>query len=209
MTEHYRKYFEDMNLERCAVFDVLQQWSGGATVLYPGSFIHITPSFYFQHVVYVDRSSLAAQCFADIPGVQALVNRRKYYRQAPYIRFLAQDYTAALPLREASFSLLISLYAGAISQSCGRYLKSGGFLLCDNHHDDAGEAFRSGRYELVAIMHYKGRMCQLVETDLAGYFVPRQQGRSGSYIQYGSNCPTYTRNADYYVFKRTSAAASH
>lgn len=198
----YNTYFVSMDLERCAVFKAVQAWIGRATVLYPGCFIHIAPSYFFQHVVYVDRQPAAAQFFADQQSVLDYVSGRKQYQQAPYIRFIAQDYTTALPLRENSFDLLLSLYAGGISSACCAYLKPGGILLSNNHHDDAGQAARSGHYELVAVIHKKRDTCQISDTNLDGFFAPKQRGGQKARLQRQRTTPEYTRSADYYLFKK-------
>ena len=198
----YSKYLVEMNFERCEVFKAIQGWASSATVLYPGSFIHVTPSFFYQHVVYVDRSPFAEQFFADVPGVFDFVTSRKQYRQPPFIRFIAQDYTVSLPLLENTFDLLISLYAGGISQACKAYLKVGGILLSNNHHDDAGEAARSRDFKLVAVMRHNGNICRFSETDLDSYFVPKKDVGTRAHARYGSTKPEYTQNADYYLFKK-------
>lgn len=199
---YYKKYVADMGLERAEVFQAVRQWADVAAVLYPGCFIHVTPSFSFQHVVYVDYNDLARQFFADAPGVTRFVTGRKQYRQPPYIRFIAQDYTTPLPLRAGSFDLLLALYAGGIPQACWDYLRPGGLLLSNNHHDDAGWAARSEAYELAAVIHHKGSACRIEETGLDGYFVPKTAARRRA----GSGqtpYPEYTRRADYYLFRKT------
>ena len=113
------------------------------------------------------------QFFADEQDVLDYVRGRKHYKQQPYIRFIEQDYTTPLPLRENSYDLLIALYATGAAEACHAYLKSGGLLLSNNHHDDAGQALRSGDYDLVAAMFYDGDTCQITGTDLEQYFVPK------------------------------------
>jgi len=155
LAEFYTKYFATLGLERTALFETVKQVYGGQTVLYPGCYIHVTPSFYFQHVVYVDKSEASQQGFADLAAAGEFVSSRKHYRQNPYIRFIAQDFTLPLPLPEQSFDLLFSLYAGGIALACSRYLKVGGFLLSNNHHDDAAQAAHSGMFSLVGTMPEK------------------------------------------------------
>jgi hypothetical protein len=203
----YSKYLVETNLERYEVFKTMQRWASSATVLYPGSFIHITPSFFYQHVVYVDRNPVAERFFADTAGVLGFVTSRKHYKQQPFIRFIAQDYTAALPLLENTFDLLISLYAGSISRACKPYVKAGGILLSNNHCDDAGEAARSRDFKLIAVMHHTGHVCQVTETDLDGYFVPKKAVGTRAHARYRSTKSEYARNADYYIFEKARSPA--
>ena len=79
-------------------------------------FLHVTPSFWLQHVVYVDRHGRAGRFFADEEGVRRFVNARRHYRPPAYLRFLSADYTRPLPLPEASFDLLLALYAPGVSR---------------------------------------------------------------------------------------------
>jgi hypothetical protein len=132
-------------LERLELLEALRgRCPREAAVLYPGCFLHVTPSFFFQHVVYVDRQPLAAEFFADEEGVRAIVAARRRYREAPYLRFLALDYTLPLPLREASYDLVLALHAGGISRSCAGYLRPGGLLLSNDHGGDAADAAALG-----------------------------------------------------------------
>lgn len=201
VAELYRSYVEEQQLERAGLFEAIKRRYDCATVLYPGSWIHVTPSFYFQHVVYVDRSDASHDFFAAEADVLALIQRRKQYEQAPYIRFCGRDFTGDLPLAEGSFDLLISLYAGGIARSCWKYLRIGGLLLTNNHHDDAGEAARNGELELCATVEEHGSKYQIEEQKLDGYFVPKQQPRRMPGQKLGA-FPEYTKNAAYYVFRR-------
>ena len=137
-------------LERDEVLRALRDRFQPATVLYPGCLLHVTPSCWFQHVVYVDRHPLAARFFADTEGVRRIVNGRKRYRQPAYVRFIEQDFTRGpLPLRPASFDLLLALYAPDVSRTCVDYLRPGGLLLSNDHHGDAEDAAGDPRLALV------------------------------------------------------------
>lgn len=63
--EVYSKTYCDMNFERRGLFELLCQKFPSEKVIYPGCSIHITPSFYFQHVLYIDRSQAATDFFSD------------------------------------------------------------------------------------------------------------------------------------------------
>ncbi len=95
--------------------------------------------------------------------------------------------------------MLISLYAGGISQACQMYLKPGGILLSNNHHDDAGEAARCRDYKLIAVMHHRDKVCRITETDLDDYFIPK---KDRARMRSQSTHVEYTQNADYYLFQK-------
>jgi hypothetical protein len=60
---HYKAQYIDLNIERAALFKAIRDQYHCRDVLYPGCSVHITPSLYFPHVVYVDQSDAAAQFF--------------------------------------------------------------------------------------------------------------------------------------------------
>lgn len=197
----YDEYVVAPGLERLALFEALRARFAKATptVLYPGSSIHVTPSFCFEHVVYVDRSPLARDFFASKDGVMEVIGARKQFRGAPFVRFIDADFTAPLPVPEASFDLLLALYAGGIARACARYLKPGGLLLTNDHHDDAGEASSDPELRLeAAVDEGRGRIHFM---DAAGFLVPIPAGRRPG----PSAGRRYVRGADYYLFRRRAS----
>jgi SAM-dependent methyltransferase len=169
----YQEYVVAPGLERSALLEELRaRCAGAATVLYPGSSVHVTPSFFFQHVVYVDRSDFSRDFFAQAQAVRDVVNRYKRYRQRPFIRFVQQDFTADLPVPEGGFDVLLALYAGGISQACARYVKPGGLLLTNDHHGDAREASRLPDLELQAVVEERRGKVRFDEQDLERHALP-------------------------------------
>ena len=51
-------------------------------VVYAGCSIPITPSLFFPHVVYIDKSEQAERFFADEQAILASINRRKHYKRS-------------------------------------------------------------------------------------------------------------------------------
>ena len=139
----YHKIYVEPLFERSGLFAFLNQNCQIREVLYPGCGIHITPAFFFPHLVFVDQSEEAIKFFAKEGEIVQEIQRRKTYRRSPYIQFITQDYTKKLPMRENQFDLLLSLFAGKISENCTAYLKQGGFLLTNNHHGDAVDASKN------------------------------------------------------------------
>ena len=190
----YQEYVVAHDLERSALLEALRaRCTGEATVLYPGAFVHVTPSFFFQHVVYVDRSDFSRDFFARAQAVLDLVNQHKRYRQPPFIRFVQQDFATELPIRERAFDVLLALYAGGVSQTCARYLKPGGLLLTNDHHGDARDAALLPDLELQAVVEERRGRVRFDEKDLQRYVPlggsprPRHRGEP---------------RADYYLFRK-------
>ena len=108
-------------------------------VLYPGSWIHITPSLVFTHVVYVDALKNIKQMFAD-PQLIEYVKKHSEVIE-PCIKAHEIDYRQKIDAKEESFDLILSLNSGFVSQYCSKYLKKNGLLLANNGHYDAIKAF--------------------------------------------------------------------
>lgn len=195
----YDEYVVAHGLERLALLDALRaSFERPPAVLYPGCFLHVTPSIFFQHVVYVDRNELARAFFAREANVRAIVGGRKRYRQEPFVRFVAQDFTEPLPFGEESFDLLLALYASDVSRSCARYVCPGGFVLTNDHHGDARDAAAMPELELVAVAEQKGEAVRFLRDDLRGYLEPALAGRRRG----GAMRSPYVRSADYYLFRK-------
>ena len=200
--ELYRQHFIDKQDERRQLFAILAAQFPIARALYPGSFIHITPAFYFQETCFVDTDGRTKKFFHD-PKVRKFVYDNKIYPEEPQVRYIHYDYRLKLELEEASFDLLISQYAGFVSEHCGKYLKPGGFLVANNSHGDAGLSFLDERFELAGVISRRGEVFRLSTSDLESYFIPRRpievtpeyQRRLGRGIG-------YKKNAFAYLFRR-------
>ena len=168
----YEKYHRSRQDERRGLFEIARKEFGLERGLYPGCFVHVTPSFYLPRMVYVDSDANAAQFFRT--GLAAdLVAREKAYRSEPEITFYGDDYREPLPVVDASFDLLISQYAGPVSEHCKRYLRPGGILIANNSHGDAGLAHNDDGFELIGVIHRRGTHFTLSTKSLDAYFVPK------------------------------------
>jgi hypothetical protein len=111
ITDRYQTQYVDLRFERSGLFELIQERFHPREFLYPGCSVHITPAFYFPHVVFVDQDPVAAAFFSDCESLVALVTRQRHYPRSPYIRFIAQDYTAPLPIRRGQFDLLLAPFS--------------------------------------------------------------------------------------------------
>ena len=168
----YKQNYVDKDFERLELFVLLKKRYGIESALYPGSYIHITPSFVFPLTVYADTDKRAKRFFEDSRTLE-FVEQKRCYDGKPTIRFHPQDYTEDLPEEPGSFDLLISQWAGFVSLACKPYLKPGGLLLVNNSHGDASLASIDEDYRLIAAVSMRGGKYRLSETDLEGYFVPK------------------------------------
>ena len=198
----YENHYTKLRFERAGLFKAIRDKYRCRDVLYPGCSVHITPSLYFPHVVYVDQSDRAAQFFADEKALLEFVNRNKQYRQSAYVRFIRQDYSQSLPLMEDAFDLLLSLFAGGIAHSCAEHLKPGGLLLTNNHQSDAMDAVNDGRFKLMATVRFQKGQYVILEDSVKEGTIPTQKINS-KYLRQVDQGAEYIENETYYVFERS------
>lgn len=188
--------------ERLGLFRLLAKHYIIDRALYPGCFVHVTPSFVFPSVVYVEIDKRAKKFFAD-PSVYDFIAKHKIYPQAANVRFHPADYMAGFPEPDASFGLVISQYAGFVSHYCQRYLQVGGLLLANDSHGDASLAAIDPAYELLAVITHHNRRYRLTDTKLETYFVPKSKVEiTSTYLFTHQRGVVYQKAASAYIFRR-------
>jgi hypothetical protein len=203
--ELYKQSYVDNNFERADLFESLRSRFNIHSALYPGSFVHVTPSFFFPEVVYVDNDLRAKKFFEQRSSVAELISKKKAYDTDTVLHFISSDYSKPLELKEQSFDLLISQYAGFVSQECKKYLKIGGILLANNSHGDAGMAFIDDDYELIAAVYVKSGRYHITDKNLESYFFPKKQiPVTKEYLEELGKGIGYTKTANSYLFRRIS-----
>ena len=201
----YKQFFIDKQEERLGLFAALQEQYAPRKALYPGSFVHITPSFTIPEVVYVDSDRRCPKFFAS-EDCGAYLHARRCYTQEVEYRFHHQDFTAAIPEEQGSFDLLISLYAGFVSEHCATYLRSGGLLIANDSHGDASLANMRAAFTLEAIVDRgvgPGEEFSISSHELNSYFAMKS-GRpvSEADIRQSMRGPTYARQPYTYLFRK-------
>ena len=205
----YVKYHTSRDDERRGLFAIAQAEFGTVRGLYPGCFVHVTSSFFIEQMAYVDSDVRAAKFF-NSGEARALAEREKVYETKAEIIFYRQDYSAPLPLAEETFDLLVSQYAGPVSEHCKRYLRPGGILIANNSHGDAGLADNDPDFELVAVINRRGQRFTLSTRDLTAYFLPKtqtlpaDQAEARAYLLRLGRGVGYTKRAADYVFRKRS-----
>ena len=173
------------------------------TALYPGSYIHISPSFYIPKVVYVDSDKKAKKFFAGT-GINNFLDIKKEYEEICEFRFYGQNYTKKIPEQYEYFDLLISQYSGFVSQSCKKYLKPKGYLLVNNSHGDAGVANLDPDFNLIAVVNHRSGKFTISDKNLDKYFVPKKsiQDYSMMYLLSLNRGIGYQKAAAHYIFQK-------
>lgn len=108
-----------------------------------------------------------------------------------------------LPEENESVDLLISQYAGFISQYCTPYLRVGGLLLVNNSHGDASMASIDPRYELTGVVNRRQGKHRINVKNLDTYLIPKSaQPITKTYLEKIQRGVAYTKSPSMYIFKR-------
>ena len=173
-----------------------------SSAVYPGSFVDIAPSFVFPSVTYIDSDRRAAAFFADTSGVNEIISRNRTGEPKPTWRFIHSDYTADLDNLPRRADLLVSLYAGFVSEHCTRYLKPGGLLLVNSSHGDAAMASLNSHFELIAVVTSRSGSYSISTRDLDTYLVPKKDVTVSVETLHQSGLGiAYTRSPFAYLFR--------
>ena len=179
-----------------AAFDI-------STVLYPGSYVDVAPSFVFDEVTYVDTDRRAARFFSDVDGVDEIIAQQREAGSDTEWRFVPGDYASDLGLPIEHYDLLVSLYAGFVSEHCTRYLRVGGLLLVNPSHGDAAMASIDPRYRLVAVVTSRSGKYSVSRNDLDSYLKPKGPATiSAEALHRSGRGVGYTKPAFAYLFQR-------
>ncbi len=189
--------------DRLRLFSAVATEVDASTVLYPGSFVDVAPSFVFPSVVYVDNDRRADQFFADDGGVEEIIAANTIDQRARSVTFIPADYQTDLELADQSFDLLISLYAGFISEHCSRYLRVGGSLLVNSSHGDVAMASIDPQFRLVAVVNATGGTYRVQTSALDTYLVPKKpQSITAETLHRLGRGIAYTKSPFAYIFRR-------
>ena len=168
-------YLADYRLKHGGIHDLLWAFRlvkenfGCRRVLYPGSYLHVTPSLVFPEVCYVDSVKGIAAALAS-PDLLEYVTTHRDYLEEVCIRLYEEDYTGFDSEPQSSFDLLISLNAGFVSQACRSFLKPGGLLLANNGHYDAARAHVDPGYRLIGALDGGSLLLESSHPDLSSHF---------------------------------------
>jgi len=200
--ELYKEYFVDKDFERLDLFQLLAEQYNIQSALYPGSFVHVTPSFVFPVTVYVDTDKRAKKFF-ELPDLMDFIAKRKFYPQSPEVTFHAADYRTAIGEHDESFDLLISQYAGFVSRHCKRYLRIKGLLLANNSHGDVSMASIDDDYVFKAVIIRRSGQHRISDQKLDTYLIPKKPIKiTKEYLEQIQKGIGYKKTASSYLFQR-------
>ncbi|MDJ0962183.1 MAG: hypothetical protein QNJ88_16135 [Acidimicrobiia bacterium] len=208
MRDSTRRLWDQQNRhpgDRLRLFSAVRTFVGETNVLYPGSFVDVAASFVFDSVTYVDNNRNAARFFADTSGVDEIIEQHRVDTTTAQWRFIGADYETDLDVADHSVGLLVSLYAGFISEHCTRYLRPGGWLLVNPSHGDAAMASITPGYRLAAVVRSRSGNYTISQRDLDDYLIPKRPTEiTREALHELGRGIAYTKPSFAYLFQRTT-----
>jgi hypothetical protein len=175
------------------------------SVLYPGSYVDLAPSFVWPSVTYIDTDRRARRFFADRDGVGLIIAEQPGAPADPSVAFIHADYQRDLTIPEGGFDLLLSLYAGPVSRHCTRYLRMGGVMLANPSHGDVAFASLDDRYVLIGVVRSRSGDYSVSTADLGSYLVPKHdEPITVETVEQRGRGVAYTRSPFAYLFQRVA-----
>lgn len=188
--------------DRLRLFKAANRAIDATTALYPGSYVDIAASFAFPSVTYVDSDERAARFFSDSAGVEEIIAQHAPLGEERSWEFIRADYTTDLGLPDAHLDLLISLYAGFVSEACTRYLRPGGWLLANPSHGDAAIASIDPRYQLAAVVQSRSGDYSVSDRNLDAYLIAKRDIEvTADLIHESGRGIAYTKSPFAYLFQ--------
>ena len=169
LTAYFKSYRGGLGDFHIPVFRALKRFTSAKNVLYPGCHRHITASLFFERVVYIDSYAKIKGIFSDEKALE-YVNENKEYTDNPSIVFKCKNFESDFGEKSESFDLLMSLSAGIVSKSCGRYLKKKGYFLASDAHFDARMTYIDPRFDLLAVYSNEKGEFDTTEEAKKGHF---------------------------------------
>jgi hypothetical protein len=189
--------------DRWTLFAAVSETIDVQRVLYPGSFVDVSPSFVWPSVTYVDSDRRARRFFDDLDGVIEIIAAHEPKTSHPVVTFVFGDFTDDLGLADGAYDLLISLYAGFVSEHCTRHLRTGGKLLVNPSHGDAAMASIDPRYTLRGVVESRRGRYRVRTDDLDKYLVPKRPVEiTPESLHRTRRGVAYTRSPFAYLFER-------
>lgn len=200
----YEQYYIDRDNENLGQFTILADKFNVETALYPGSFVHITPSLVFPSVTYIDTDK-RAKTFFNNPEVYDYIDRHKIYTERSSIVFIPEDYRKSPQDISEEYDLLISLYAGFVSKYCTQYLRVDGLLLVNNSHGDASMASIQNNLKLIGIFNRRNQKYSYSEYNLDSYLIPKKDMViTEEYLESVGRGIGYTKSPISYLFTKVA-----
>ncbi len=211
MENLYNKFYEGKPKELHDLWKVLMHSFDINKVLYPGSNAHLTPSFYFREVVYVDTDDSVRLFFKEKELIKRIIDMNLKFKKNETLktkqnefRFHNLDYNYGVNEEMFSFDLLVSINAGLVVDSNLHYLKEGGLVIVDHESKDAFNCYCRPELKLIGVFN---KLTKLHQSKLDSYLLPAGDvnGAMHAFLDNDKKKTTpskYVKQAKYYLFKK-------
>jgi len=198
--KNYEEYIAKIG-DRYNLFKLLKDNFSIKTIVYPGSYIDITPSFFFPTSYYIDTDKKAKKFFENEYLILEYIKKNKTYKEDIKIKYYPKDYRMNFQGIINPLDLLISLYAGFISKYCKNLLKKNGLLIANNSHGDASMAQLDNDLGFYGVINYRNKKYYLSKEGLDEYFIPKKNIIVKEELLEKTNRGiAYKKSANYYLF---------
>ena len=176
-------------------------------VLYPGSWIHLTPSLVFPYVVYVDFFAAMESIFNDSKLLKYIETHSETLDKKA-IKFHKVDYREGIDEEQESFDLLISLSSGFVSKYCKPYLRKGGLLFVNNEHYDASMAYVDPNFVTNGVFTHAGKLIEDKQKTQEYFLTKNNQAITLAMVKENSKKPPskakykLKKKTPFYLFKK-------
>jgi hypothetical protein len=175
--------------------------------LYPGSWIHLTPSLLFPYVVYVDSFAKMKSMFSDSELLEYIETHSETANK-PIIKYHQADYRDGIKEDKESFDLLISLSSGFVSQYCSLFLRKKGLLFVNNEHYDASMAYVNESFLLIGVFTHTGKLIEETKRIQEYFLTKKNQAITIEMVKEDSKKPPskakykLKKKAPFYLFQK-------
>lgn len=147
--EYYKLYYLGRYDPLIKIFDYLKSFPI-EKVLYPASYIHLAPSYVFSDVTYVDVYPNIDDFFQQ-EDVIKYINLHKYYKESCHMKFFNDSFVNF----DGLYDLVISSNINSVAIDCKKNIRKDGYLLVNNGHSDADNAFLDKDYKYLGYFKFE------------------------------------------------------
>lgn len=203
MIELYHKNHSRKGYTLVGLFREIKRIFNPERILYPGCYVHITPSLIFPDVTYVDSFRDTYKFYENLE-VKEFIEKNRDYKEEARFKFYYQDYFKDLPESLESFDVVISLYGGFAGQAVKKYLKKWGILVCNDSHGDASIASIDADYELISVYNKKSDdKYSISNKNLDEYLIPKKNVKiTREFLEQTMKGAAYTKTPSGYIFRK-------
>jgi hypothetical protein len=152
---NYTKYYKSINFERSGLFDCIKKNFKSNNVVYIGSSIHITPSFYFQNVTYIDNSGLSRSFFHTPGNVAAYISSFKKYKSNPHVTYNNVDYQNYKLNSQCNYDIALCIYSPNSLATAIHCIKKKGIIIYLPLPSDTSFLKYQHMLQLTGVLQYK------------------------------------------------------